>query len=192
MRVPDSRYQSAQVAQQQKLVYTTSSGSTIVKIDNTTVGNRTSHCFMRLAFADVDHQSVVAPPNPAADTTFGRSSVYLESLETLGLGSLVLFDAVHVPFGVRLSPPWCHSWLAFDRLRVHVRSARSGPAFSCKVPENGPQAARSTCATHVFPFRRRFYQLACDDVQFRKREQGHDQSVQSSHLPGGLYRRLHD
>lgn len=40
----------------------------------------------------------------AADDQYGRASVYMESNEVVDIGSLVLFDALHAPTGVRPSP----------------------------------------------------------------------------------------
>jgi hypothetical protein len=74
----------------------------------------------------------------AGDDQFGRASVYMESLETVGLGSLVLFDALHVPSGVS-APRTCNS---VATLFTITQSAQSGPRFSCKVPVNGPQVAK--------------------------------------------------
>ncbi|KAF9511049.1 glycoside hydrolase family 16 protein [Hydnum rufescens UP504] len=82
---PDKNYgyvsfQSQAVATSQKLAYTNDAGNAIIKIDNTTVGN-------------------------VNDTTFGRASVFMTSNAAVNPGSLVLFDAVHIPYGV--SHPHC-------------------------------------------------------------------------------------
>jgi len=74
-------FQNSAVASSQGLAKVASNGNVILKVDNTTVGQ-------------------------PADTTYGRASVYLESLEVVNMGSLVLFDSVHVPFG-------CSVWPAF-------------------------------------------------------------------------------
>ncbi|KAF8314529.1 hypothetical protein DL93DRAFT_2167313 [Clavulina sp. PMI_390] len=108
-------YQSQAVAASQKLVYTTSSNTVIVKVDNTTVGN-------------------------PADTTYGRASVYLESLETLGLGSLVLFDAVHVPYG-------CSVWPGF-----FTQGPGEWPlGGEIDIFENVNQATLNQYALHTYP-----------------------------------------
>jgi len=84
--VPDPNYgyvtfQSQTNAQSQKLAYVNDGGNAIVKVDNTTVGQ-------------------------PADTTFGRNSVFMTSLAQIQLGSLVMFDALHMPYG-------CSVWPAF-------------------------------------------------------------------------------
>ncbi|KAF8827753.1 hypothetical protein HHX47_DHR4000369 [Lentinula edodes] len=56
------------------LTYVDSNGHVIIKVDNTTDAN--------------------------GDSTFGRNSVYLESNEMMTIGSLLVFDAVHIPYGV--------------------------------------------------------------------------------------------
>lgn len=38
------------------------------------------------------------------DPTFGRPSIKISSNATVSAGSLVLMDAVHMPFGVRRTP----------------------------------------------------------------------------------------
>jgi hypothetical protein len=60
-----------------KLAFVDSNGRVIVKVDNTT--------------------------NGAGDPSFGRNTVYLESNELMSIGSLLIFDANHMPFGVRFS-----------------------------------------------------------------------------------------
>lgn len=61
-------------ATQQKLIFNTDSGTTIIKVDNTTDGRNNSQ--------------------------FGRPSVKLLSQYTISTGNLLLFDAVHMPYGV--------------------------------------------------------------------------------------------
>lgn len=61
-------------AAQQKLIFNTDSGTTIIKVDNTTDGRNNSQ--------------------------FGRPSVKLLSQYTISTGNLLLFDAVHMPYGV--------------------------------------------------------------------------------------------
>ncbi|KAF8314531.1 hypothetical protein DL93DRAFT_2167315 [Clavulina sp. PMI_390] len=72
-------FQSYANAVAQGLVYTNGAGNAVIKIDNTTVGNEN-------------------------DTTFGRNSVYMTSNASVPLGSLILFDAVHVPYGCSVWP----------------------------------------------------------------------------------------
>lgn len=74
-------FESFETATSQKLTFINDAGNAIVKVDNTTVGN-------------------------PADTTFGRGSVYMTSNAPVPVGSLVLFDALHVPAG-------CSVWPAF-------------------------------------------------------------------------------
>jgi len=74
-------FQSQTVATQQKLTYLNDAGNAIIKIDNTTVGNPT-------------------------DNAFGRNSVFLTSNAAVNPGSLILMDAVHMPYG-------CSVWPAF-------------------------------------------------------------------------------
>ncbi|KAJ6562456.1 concanavalin A-like lectin/glucanase domain-containing protein [Mycena capillaripes] len=60
------------------LTYVDSNGHVIVKVDNTT--------------------------NGGGDPTFGRNSVYLMSNELMNIGSLLIFDANHMPFGCSVWP----------------------------------------------------------------------------------------
>lgn len=73
-------YQTRQQAIQEGLIGVNSAGNVIMKVDNTT--------------------------NGASDPTFGRPSVKILSNDTIPPGSLVLMDAVHMPFG-------CSVWPAF-------------------------------------------------------------------------------
>ena len=59
----------------QGLAYIDNNGHAIIKVDNTT--------------------------NGAGDSAFGRNTVYLISQKSLTIGSLLLVDANHIPFGVR-------------------------------------------------------------------------------------------
>jgi len=70
--------QAAATASTANLTYVDSAGRVIVKVDNTT--------------------------NGAGDPTFGRNSVYLESNELMTIGSLLIFDANHIPFGCSVWP----------------------------------------------------------------------------------------
>ncbi|KAI5115817.1 hypothetical protein M0805_005589 [Coniferiporia weirii] len=73
-------FQTQQQAQQEQLTFLNSAGNFIIKVDNTTDGSN--------------------------DPTFGRPSVKLLSNYTFTSGNLILFDAVHLPFG-------CSVWPAF-------------------------------------------------------------------------------
>ena len=67
-------YQTREQAAQQQLAFVNSAGRAIIKVDNTT--------------------------NGAGDSQFGRPSVKILSNATVPAGSLILMDAVHLPFGV--------------------------------------------------------------------------------------------
>jgi hypothetical protein len=72
-------FQTREEAQQEGLIGVNSAGNVLIRVDNTTSG--------------------------AGNPTFGRNSVKILSNDTMGPGSLLIMDAVHLPFGVRLSPP---------------------------------------------------------------------------------------
>ncbi|KAK7048542.1 glycoside hydrolase family 16 protein [Favolaschia claudopus] len=61
-----------------KLTYVDGNGRAIIKVDNTT--------------------------NGAGDPNFGRNTVYLMSKEMMNMGSLLIFDANHIPFGCSVWP----------------------------------------------------------------------------------------
>ncbi|KAJ7511897.1 hypothetical protein B0H11DRAFT_2268864 [Mycena galericulata] len=69
---------SQAAAVQANLTYVDSSGHVIVKVDNTTSG--------------------------VGNDQFGRNTVYLESNELMTIGSLLIFDANHIPFGCSVWP----------------------------------------------------------------------------------------
>ncbi|KAJ3749006.1 concanavalin A-like lectin/glucanase domain-containing protein [Lentinula detonsa] len=69
---------SQSAAQAANLSYVDSNGRVILKVDNTT--------------------------NGAGDITFGRNTVYLESTQLMNIGSLMIFDANHIPFGCSVWP----------------------------------------------------------------------------------------
>lgn len=73
----DVLYQSKDDAIQKGLVGVNSAGHAFIKLDNTTDGT--------------------------GDKNFGRDSVYITSQFTISPGNLLLFDAVHLPFGVCMS-----------------------------------------------------------------------------------------
>jgi len=75
------KFQSYSDASAQGLVYINSAGNAVLKVDNKTVGN----------------------PN---DQTFGRNSVLLTSNAAVNIGSLILIDMIHAPWG-------CSVWPAF-------------------------------------------------------------------------------
>ncbi|KLO18229.1 hypothetical protein SCHPADRAFT_913229 [Schizopora paradoxa] len=73
-------YQTREQAASEQLAFINSAGNAIMKVDNTTSG--------------------------VNDPTFGRPSIKIMSNATVPAGSLVLMDAVHMPFG-------CSVWPAF-------------------------------------------------------------------------------
>ncbi|KAH8113075.1 concanavalin A-like lectin/glucanase domain-containing protein [Phellopilus nigrolimitatus] len=73
-------YQSQEQAQQEQLAFLNSAGNYILKVDNTTDGRN--------------------------DSSYGRATVKLLTSYTISSGNLVLFDAVHLPYG-------CSVWPAF-------------------------------------------------------------------------------
>lgn len=95
---PARSFEPYSVAQTQGLATINSAGNAVIKVDNTTVGNR--------AFINNRHEVGLQLIDflfsaTAADNAYGRSSVYMTSNAAINIGSLILFDAVHVPFGVR-------------------------------------------------------------------------------------------
>lgn len=70
-------YLDQAAAKQASLLFVNSAGNAILKVDNTT-----------------DNLN----PGPYSD--FGRNTVLVISKETIDLGTLVMMDAVHIPFGV--------------------------------------------------------------------------------------------
>ena len=68
-------FQTREQAVEANLTFLNSAGNYIIKVDNTTSG--------------------------ANDPTFGRPSVKVLSNYTFGENSLIIMDAVHMPFGVR-------------------------------------------------------------------------------------------
>lgn len=67
-------FQSREQATSEDLAFVNSAGNAIIKVDNTTDG--------------------------ANDPTFGRPSIKITSNNAVQQGSLVVMDALHVPFGV--------------------------------------------------------------------------------------------
>lgn len=73
-------YQTREVASQQGLATVNSAGNVIIKVDNTTSG--------------------------ANNPTFGRNSIKILSNGALTVGSLMIMDAVHMPFGCSVWPAY--------------------------------------------------------------------------------------
>jgi hypothetical protein len=92
-------YVNASVANATGLLAINSAGNAILKLDNST-----------------------SDPNPGPHSTFGRNSVLIETNYTIDIGTLVVLDAVHIPYGVRTAaaapPPRADAdmWLAVQRL----------------------------------------------------------------------------
>jgi len=56
-----------------------------------------------MTFVDPNGRAIISVDNTTdgrADGNFGRDTVYLISNNPVNFGSLVVFDAVHIPFGV--------------------------------------------------------------------------------------------
>ncbi|KAL5500975.1 hypothetical protein ACEPAH_9362 [Sanghuangporus vaninii] len=73
-------FQTKEQAEQQQLTFLNSAGNFIIKVDNTTNGQ--------------------------GNSTFGRPSVKILSSYTISSGNLVLFDAVHMPYGCSVWPAY--------------------------------------------------------------------------------------
>lgn len=70
-------YLNETAAAAERLIYVNDAGHAILKVDNTT-----------------------NDPAPGQYSTFGRDSVLIISKDTIKLGTLVLLDAIHIPYGV--------------------------------------------------------------------------------------------
>jgi hypothetical protein len=66
------RWVDQETANNTDLIFINSAGNAIIKVDNTTVGT---------------------------SDTYGRNSVYMSSQASFTPGSLLLFQAVHMPYG---------------------------------------------------------------------------------------------
>jgi hypothetical protein len=94
-------YVDEATAKSSKLTYVNDAGNAIIKVDNTT-----------------------DDPNPGPYSTFGRNTVLLYSEQTIEIGSLVVMDAVHIPFGVSGLTDLVEE---MKRLSVGLSSAACGP-----------------------------------------------------------------
>ena len=86
------------------LAYINTAGNAVIKVDNVT--------------------------NGAGNDKFGRPSVNILSNATFSAGSLVLMDAVHMPYGVR----YVHLVAPFLLITSRFHSAPSGLHSGPKVP----------------------------------------------------------
>lgn len=73
-------YQTREQATTEQLAFVNSAGNAIIKVNNTTSG--------------------------ANDPTFGRPSIKIMSNATVPAGSLVIMDAIHMPFGCSVWPAY--------------------------------------------------------------------------------------
>jgi hypothetical protein len=73
----DDSYLDNAAAHQASLLSVNAAGNAIVKVDNS-----------------------MSDPNPGPYSQFGRNTVLLMSKDTIDIGTLVVMDAVHIPFGV--------------------------------------------------------------------------------------------
>jgi hypothetical protein len=71
-------YLNYTAAQSAGLISVNAAGNAILKVDNTT-----------------------NDPAPGAYSTFGRDTVLIISNDTIDIGTLVVMDAYHIPYGVR-------------------------------------------------------------------------------------------
>jgi hypothetical protein len=71
-------YLNQSAATQAQLISVNADGHAMIKVDNTT-----------------------SDPAPGPYSTFGRNTVLLKSKEVIDIGTLVVLDAYHIPYGVR-------------------------------------------------------------------------------------------
>jgi hypothetical protein len=71
-------YLNQSAAHTSQLLSVNGAGHAILKVDNST-----------------------SDPNPGAYSQFGRDTVMVISQETIDVGTLVVMDALHIPYGVR-------------------------------------------------------------------------------------------
>ncbi|KAF7341109.1 Glycoside hydrolase family 16 protein [Mycena venus] len=101
------KYLSQSAAVAANLTYVDGNGRVIVKVDNKT--------------------------NGVTDPNFGRNSVYLMSTQPMNIGSLLIFDAAHMPFGCSVWPSLFtqgQNWPQQGEIDIVVRLLLlTGPAF---------------------------------------------------------------
>jgi len=111
----------------------------------------------KLAFVDSNNHVILKVDNTTngvQDPTFGRNSVYLESVNTIEIGSLVVFDANHIPFGCSVWPslftqgnPWPQLGEIDIIENVNLATTNQYALHVGVAPCNQPQGANQTGQT---------------------------------------------
>lgn len=111
-------YVTKEFALQERLAFVNEAGRAIIKVDDATDGR--------------------------GNDTYGRNSVKMLSDWTFFTGDLVLFDAVHMPYGVRPARLLCFVFSVLTSIPSVLCSAPYGPRSGLKALANGPLLAKST------------------------------------------------